>query len=89
MCTRQAGAAGRVGRQRPTLLTLQRVNNVGVFMSSLKLTAAEAVAAIMACCGAGEVSTITLQIAALVQIRPGCNLLCLRDITVLVYPLGP
>ena len=42
-----------MGRQRPTLLTLQRVNNVGVFMSSLKLTAEEAVAAILACCGAG------------------------------------
>jgi len=42
------------------VLTLQRVNNVGVFMSSLKLSAEEAVAAILACCGGGEPFTASV-----------------------------
>ena len=50
----QAGALKSKGPQRPVLLTLQRVNNVGVFLSRLKLSPAEAVASIMACSSGGD-----------------------------------
>ena len=45
------------GAQRPMLLTMQRVNNVGVFLCRLKLSPSEAVAAIMACCGDSSCET--------------------------------
>ena len=49
--SKQVGMPRANGSQRPMLLTMQRINNVGVFLCRLKLTPFEAVAAIMACCG--------------------------------------
>lgn len=50
----QVGLPKPTGPLRPMLLTLQRVNNVGVFLARLKLSPAEAVASIMACCAGGD-----------------------------------
>lgn len=55
----QVGMPRANGSQRPMLLTMQRVNNVGVFLCRLKLIPSEAVAAIMACCGDSGSETST------------------------------